>query len=257
MPVKIISWNVNGIRAILEKGLLDFMRKEDADIYCFQETKSSSDIGDIAPLVLTDFEQHWHHAEKKGYSGTAIFTRIPPISISRGIDRKGFDTEGRALTLEYDEFFLVNVYFPNSGRGLGRLDFKLDFNTRLLRYIQRLRKKKEVVITGDFNVSHKEIDLARPKGNKGHAGFTEQERAWFDRMLAKGYVDTFREFTQEGGHYTWWSYLHNARAKNVGWRLDYFVINEEFRTRLIKSDILNEVLGSDHCPIRLELDIKE
>lgn len=253
--MKIISWNVNGIRAILKKGLLDFMTKEDADVYCFQEAKSSSEVGDIAPLALTEYEQYWHHAAKKGYSGTAIMTRVPPISAFRGIDRKGFDIEGRALTLEYDEFFLVNVYFPNAGRGLERLDYKLDFNTRLLRYVQRLRKKKGVVITGDFNVSHKEIDLARPKGNRGHAGFTDEERAWFDRMLAKGYVDTFREFTPDEGHYTWWSYLHNARAKNVGWRLDYYIVNEEFRTQVRGSDILSQVLGSDHCPIRLELDL--
>ncbi|MHA2143735.1 MAG: exodeoxyribonuclease III [Candidatus Thorarchaeota archaeon] len=252
--MKIISWNVNGIRAILKKGLLDFIEKENADVYCFQETKSSPEMGDIAPLVLTDFEQYWHHAAKKGYSGTAILTRVPPISVFKGIDRKGFDIEGRALTLEYYEFFLVNVYFPNSGRGLDRLDYKLEFNTRLLRYVQRLRKKKPVIITGDFNVSHKEIDLARPKGNRGHAGFTDDERNWFDRLLSKGYVDTFREFSDEGGQYTWWSYLHNARAKNVGWRLDYFVICEELKTRMVKSEILNDVLGSDHCPIRLELN---
>ncbi len=252
--LKIISWNVNGIRACLTKGLLDFVGNENADIYCFQETKSSMGMDDIAPLVLSEYEQYWHHAEKRGYSGTMTLTREAPISIFRGIDRKGFDAEGRSLTLEFDEFYLVNVYFPNSGRGLDRLGYKLEFNARLLRYIQRLRKKKGVIITGDFNVSHKDIDLARPKGNRGHAGFTDEERAWFDRMLAKGYVDTFREFSDEGGHYTWWSYLHNARAKNVGWRLDYFIINEEFRTRLVGSDILSNIHGSDHCPIRLQLD---
>ena len=254
--LKLISWNVNGIRACLKKGLLNFIQNEDADIYCFQETKSSVGMDDIAPLVLGEYEQHWHHAEKKGYSGTMVLTRRAPLSIFRGIDRKGYDTEGRAITLEYDEFYLVNVYFPNSGRALERLDYKLDFNTRLLRYTQRLRKKKGVIMTGDFNVSHKEIDIARPKSNRGHAGFTDEERAWFDRLLTKGYIDTFREFSEEGGHYTWWSYLHNARVKNIGWRLDYFIINQEIRHQLKGSDILSEVHGSDHCPIRLQLDLK-
>lgn len=254
--LKIVSWNVNGIRACLKKGLLDFIQNENADVYCFQETKSSTGMDDIAPLALSEYEQHWHHAAKKGYSGTMSLTKEPPISVFRGIDKKGFDTEGRALTLEYGKFYLVNVYFPNAGRTLERLDFKLDFNARLLRYAQGLRKDKGVVITGDFNVSHKEIDIARPKSNRGHAGFTEEERAWFDRMLSKGYVDTFREYTQEGGHYTWWSYLHNARAKDVGWRLDYFVINKGFKAQLVGSDILSEVFGSDHCPIRIELSSK-
>lgn len=235
----------------MKKGLLDFIRQENADIYCFQETKSSPDTGDIAPLELTDYQQFWHHADKRGYSGTMMMTRIEPVSAFRGIHKKGFDQEGRTITLELNDFFLVNVYFPNAARELTRLDFKLEFNKRFLRFIQNLRKKKPVVLTGDFNVSHKEIDIARPKENRGHAGFTDQERAWFDRLLEKGYVDTFREFTQEGGHYTWWSYLHSARSKNIGWRLDYFVVSEELITKLKQSDILNDVDGSDHCPVRL------
>ncbi|MFX0054627.1 MAG: exodeoxyribonuclease III [Promethearchaeota archaeon] len=251
--MKIISWNVNGIRACLKKGLLEFVQSENADVYCFQETKSSSGMDDIAPLALSEYEQHWHHAVKKGYSGTMILTREPPISIFRGIDKKGIDTEGRALTAEYDDFYLLNVYFPNAGRMLERLDFKLDFNARLLRYAQGLRKEKGVIITGDFNVSHKEIDIARPKSNHGHAGFTDEERAWFDRLMAKGYIDTFREFTKDGGHYTWWSYLHNARIKNVGWRLDYFIVSDELRSIVIQSKILNDIMGSDHCPIRIQL----
>jgi exodeoxyribonuclease-3 len=252
--LKIISWNVNGIRACLKKGLLEFIQNENADVYCFQETKSSSGMDDIAPLVLSEYEQHWHHAEKKGYSGTMILTKEPPISVFRGIDKKRFDTEGRALTAEYETFYLVNVYFPNAGRTLERLNFKSDFNTRILRYIQRLRKKKDVIITGDFNVSHKEIDIARPKSNRGRAGFTDEERDWFDRLLKRGYIDTFREFTKEGGHYTWWSYLHNARVKNVGWRLDYFIANEELKSRIIQSEILSNIWGSDHCPIRIRLE---
>ncbi|MFW9889166.1 MAG: exodeoxyribonuclease III [Candidatus Thorarchaeota archaeon] len=251
--MKIISWNVNGIRACLEKGLLDFIQNENADVYCFQETKSSTGMDDIAPLALSEYEQHWHHAAKKGYSGTMILTRKPPISVFRGIDKKGFDNEGRALTLEYGMFYLVNVYFPNVGRMLERLDFKSDFNNRLLMYAQGLRKDKGVIITGDFNVSHKEIDIARPKSNRGHAGFTDGERAWFDRLLANGYIDTFREFTKDGGHYTWWSYLHNARAKNVGWRLDYFIVSDELGSSVIQSNILSDIMGSDHCPIRIQL----
>lgn len=245
---------MNGIRACMKKGLLDFIRQENADIYCFQETKSSPDIGDIAPLELTDYQQFWHHADKRGYSGTMMMTRIEPASAFRGIDRKGFDQEGRTITLELDDFFLVNVYFPNAARELARLDFKLEFNRRFVRFIQNLRKKKPVILTGDFNVSHKEIDIARPKENRGHAGFTDQERVWLDRLLKKGYVDTFRKFTQEGGHYTWWSYLHNARSKNIGWRLDYFVISEELLPKLKRSDILSDVLGSDHCPVRLLIE---
>ena len=251
--MKIISWNVNGIRACLKKGLLEFIQNENADVYCFQETKSSFGMDDIAPLLLSEYEQHWHHAAKRGYSGTLVLTKEPPISVFRGIDKTGLDTEGRALTAEYDKFYLVNVYFPNAGRMLERLDFKTDFNARILRYIQRLRKRKGVIITGDFNVSHREIDIARPKSNSGHAGFTDIERAWFDRLLKKGYIDTFREFTKEGGHYTWWSYLHNARAKNVGWRLDYFIASEELKPRIIQSGILSDIMGSDHCPIQIKL----
>ena len=249
--MKIISWNVNGIRACLKKGLLDFIKQEAADIYCFQETKASPGIEDIAPLELTDYQQHWHHAEKKGYSGTMILTREEPLSVVRGIDKKGFDQEGRAITLELDDFYLVNVYFPNAARDLARLDFKLDFNNRLLRFIESLGKQKPIVLTGDFNVSHKEIDIARPKANRGSAGFTDEERAWFDRLLEKGYVDTFRQFTQDGDHYTWWSYMHNARSKNIGWRLDYFIVSGELVPKLRQSDILSHVLGSDHCPVRV------
>ncbi|MFX0108711.1 MAG: exodeoxyribonuclease III [Candidatus Hodarchaeota archaeon] len=201
--LKIVSWNINGIKACISKGLLEFVQNEDADIYCFQETKTSLERQQKTPLLLEAHEQHWHFAEKKGYSGTLTLTKESPLSVFRGIDSKGYDKEGRTLTLEYDDFYLTNAYFPNASRGLTRLDFKLDFNARLLRFAEKLRKKKPVVITGDFNVSHKEIDIARPKANRGHAGFTDQERAWFGKLLSKGYSDTFRQFTDEGDHYTW------------------------------------------------------
>ena len=248
--MRLVSWNVNGINASIKKGLLDFMKKEKADVYCFQETRSPKKV-ESSLLELEGYEQYWHYAEKKGYSGTVTLTRVEPLSVKNGLGR--FDTEGRTITTEFNDFYLVNVYFPNASRELVRLDYKMEYNKRFQRYTQRLRKKKPVVVCGDFNVSHKEIDLARPKNNRQHAGFTDEERQWFDRYLKKGYIDSFREFVKEGGHYTWWFYMFDARAKNVGWRLDYFVISEELRPRLVNSEILKEVMGSDHCPIRLTL----
>ncbi|NHJ14904.1 MAG: exodeoxyribonuclease III [Candidatus Thorarchaeota archaeon] len=249
--MKIVSWNVNGIRASLSKGLPEFIKQEKADIYCFQETKASTETEGIAPLELLEYQEYWHHAGKKGYSGTMVLTKIEPLSATFGMGKAWPDNEGRVITLELNSFYLINVYFPNAGKNLERLNFKLEFNDHLMKHIQKLRKEKPVVLTGDFNVSHKEVDIARPKSNRGRAGFTDEERAWFDKLLEKEYIDSFRKFTEEGGHYTWWSYMHNARAKNIGWRLDYFVISGELRSNLQKSDILSEVLGSDHCPIRL------
>lgn len=254
--VKIISWNVNGIRASLSKGLLDFIKHENADVYCFQETKASPEGENIAPSELHQYNQYWHHAGKKGYSGTMAMTRIKPLSVTFGMGMTWPDSEGRVITLELNDLYLVNAYFPNAGRSLERLGFKLEFNENLLNYMQQLRKEKPVVLTGDLNVAHKEIDIARPKSNRGRAGFTDEERAWFDQILEKGYIDSFREFTKEDGHYTWWSYTYNARAKNIGWRLDYFVISDELRPKLKQSDILSDVPGSDHCPVRLVIGLR-
>ncbi|MBD3259156.1 exodeoxyribonuclease III [Candidatus Woesearchaeota archaeon] len=252
--MKIISWNLNGINAASKKGLFEFVRKEDADIYCFQEIKSSPEkIGEHTNLE--GYESFWATAERKGYSGLLVYSKTKPVSVIEGIGNEEFDKEARVLILEFENFFLINSYFPHSRRDLERLDFKLNFNKLFLEFCERLRKQKPVVIAADFNVAHKEIDLRNPKQNMENAGFTPQERRWFDLFLAQGYLDTFREFNSGGGHYTWWSYMYNARQKNIGWRIDYFVVSEELKTNLKNSEILKEVLGSDHCPIRLELDL--
>lgn len=253
---KIISWNVNGLRAALRKGLLDFIRKEKADVYCFQEVKlSSRDLDSLLPfLPVKGYETFYHIGKKNGYSGVAISSKIKPVSVIEGIGKKEFDDEGRVLTLEFEKFFLVNAYFPNSRRELARLDFKLKFNKLFSSFCKKLEKKKPVVITGDFNVAHQEIDIKNPKQNEKNAGFTIEERNWFEKFLDKGYVDTFREFVKEGGHYTWWTHRFNAREKNVGWRIDYFLISKKLRKSLINSSILKNVMGSDHCPVRLEIN---
>ena len=254
--MRIISWNINGLNASIKKGLLDFIVEQDADAYCFQEVKVSKAKANRSIDELEDYEIYWHFAEKKGYSGTLTLTKTKPESVFFGIDRKGFDKEGRTITLEYSDFYLVNCYLPNAGRGLVRLDYKLDFNMRILRYIERLRKKKPIVLAGDLNVVHKDIDIhwEKPMTEESIApGTTIQERRWFEKFLSKGYVDTFREFVTEGGHYTWWDMPSRAREKNKGWRLDYFVVSEELKAQVIESKLLNEVYGSDHCPISLNV----
>ena len=248
--MKIISWNIAGINAAERKGLLDFIKGENADVYCFQEVKSSPE--EFSKQVK-DYEIFWFPAKKKGYSGTLIFTKIKPISSKKGIGDRKIDYEGRVIVLEFSKFYLINVYFPYSGRGLKRLKFKLDFNKKFLAFAEKLRKKKPIVIASDFNVAHQAIDLANPKQNAGNPGFHPDERKWFDELLKKGYIDTFREFTNEGGHYTWWTYRFNARKRNIGWRVDYFVISRELRSRLKSSRILKDVMGSDHAPIELEI----
>jgi exodeoxyribonuclease-3 len=251
--MKLVSWNVNGVNACIRKGLLDFIEREGADIYCFQETRSSPERVDDRLLDLADWCQFWVSAEKKGYSGTLVLSKSEPLSVVKGFGVRKFDAEGRVLTLEYEDFFLTNSYFPHSGWQLDRLDFKLEFNRAFEDFIQELRGGKPVVVAGDLNVAHREIDLANPTSNKKNAGFTPEERAWLDALLKKGYVDTFREFHHRAGQYTWWAYRYNARRRNIGWRLDYFLISEELRSRLKNSDILSDVMGSDHAPIRMEL----
>ncbi|MDF9827341.1 exodeoxyribonuclease-3 [Ereboglobus sp. PH5-10] len=252
--MKLISWNVNGIRAALKKGFLDYMRDCDADVICLQETKAHA--GDVQHVTwAAGYEPHWHSALKKGYSGTVIFTRVKPKSVTFGIGVPEHDNEGRVITMEFPKFWLVNVYQPNSQRGLARLDYRTKaWDPAFLAHIKKLEKAgKPVVFCGDLNVAHEEIDLANPKSNRRNAGFTDEERANFSTLLGSGFVDTFREFEKGPGHYTWWSNMMNCRARNIGWRVDYFVVSETLRPALKRAWISPEVMGSDHCPIGLEL----
>ena len=249
--MKIISWNVNGIRAVMKKGFPDFVKKYDPDILCLQETKAHPDQVDE---LLHDYEHHfWNSADKKGYSGTAIFSKIKPLNVSYGGGIDVGDTEGRIVTAEFDDFFLVNVYTPNSKRGLARLDYRQEWDKLFFNYLKELEKSKPVITCGDLNVAHTEIDLARPKNNTKNAGFTPQERAGFQKYLDNGFLDTFRIFNQDPENYTWWSYMFNARSKNLGWRIDYFLTSEKLKKNIISAEILKDVMGSDHCPVTLNL----
>ncbi len=251
----LISWNVNGIRACLRKGFLDFLREYNPDVLAIQELKA--DMKSIPPEVknFPGYYKYFYPAKRKGYAGTALFTRIKPVSVKYGIGNEEYDSEGRVITADFEKFYFVNIYFPNAQHGLTRLDYKLRFDDDIHRYLNNLREEKPVVVCGDFNVAHKEIDLANPKQNVKNAGFTPEERAWMDRFIEDGWIDTFRMFTKEGGHYTWWSYRFNARARNIGWRVDYFIVSPELRDRVKRSWILKDVMGSDHAPIALEIDI--
>ncbi len=249
--MKIISWNVNGLRATLKKGFLDFVKNENPDILCLQETKTDKAL-DIK-IDNLDYV-YWNFAEKKGYSGTVIFSKIKPINISYGINIKDHDNEGRIINLEFKDFFLINVYAPNSGRGLPRLDYRKKWDKDFLDYIKVLEKKKPIIICGDFNVAHKAIDLANPKPNYNKtAGYTQIEIDGFDNLINLGFIDTFREFHKETGNYTYWLPMFNSRARNVGWRIDYFLVSEKMRNELKDSFILNKVFGSDHCPVGILL----
>ena len=250
--MRLYSWNVNGLRAAIKKGFLDWFEATQPDILCLQETKAHPEQ---VELDLPGYTLHWNSAEKKGYSGTLMISRLPLLSVSNGLGKKKHDSEGRVITAELDNFFLVNVYTPNSQRELGRLDYRTrEWDPEFRRHLKRLEKTKPVVFCGDLNVSHQEIDLARPGPNRGNAGFTDEERATFSELLDSGFVDTFREFEKGGGHYSWWSYMGRSREKNVGWRLDYFGASRALRPRLVAAGILPEVMGSDHCPVWVELD---
>lgn len=249
--MKLISWNVNGIRAVLKKGFVDFVKKARPDVLCVQETKAAPDQVD---LDLSDYHAFWNAAEKKGYSGTLMLSRLEPLAVTYGIGAIEHDREGRVITAEFPDFFLVNVYTPNSQRELTRLDYRQRWDRDFLAYLKRLERKKPVVFCGDLNVAHTEMDLANPKSNEGTHGFTKEERAGFDALLAAGFVDTFRLFTQGGGHYTWWAPFANARARNVGWRIDYFLVSKALVPRVKAAKILPQVMGSDHCPVLLELE---
>ena len=249
--MKLISWNVNGIKSALRKGLLDFIKKYDPDILCLQETKSPKDPPEID---LPDYEQYWNYAEKAGYSGTAVFTKIKPVKVTNDLGKPKHDKEGRVITAEFKNFYLVNVYVPNSKRGLERLPYRhKEWDVDFLKHLKKLEKKKPVVFCGDMNVAHTEIDLANPKSNVKNHGFTPEERKGFDNIVKAGFIDTFREFNKDGGQYTWWSQMSNCRARNIGWRIDYFCISPKLRKKLKDATILSEVTGSDHCPVGIEL----
>ncbi len=249
--MKLISWNVNGLRAVLKKNFLDFLATEKPDVLCLQETKCTPDqVEQLWPASYTTF---WNCAEKKGYSGTAIFTKERPLKVTPHIGIHEHDNEGRVLTAEYADFFLVNVYVPNSKRELTRLAYRQQWDKDFLAYLKKLEKKKPVIWCGDLNVAHTEIDLSNPKANVKNHGFTPEERAGFDAVVKAGFVDTFREFEKGPGHYTWWSQMMNCRARNIGWRVDYFVTSEKLRPALKRAWISPEVMGSDHCPVGLEL----
>ncbi len=249
--LKFVSWNVNGIRAIEKKGFISTLPEFDADVICLQETKAQPDQLSEELKNIPGYKSYWHSADRKGYSGVAFYSRIDPVAVHYGLGDPEFDSEGRVLTLEFQSFYLINIYFPNSGDQLVRLDFKLRFNEKLALFAKEMEAKKAVILCGDFNVAHKEIDLKNPKTNIKNAGFTPEERAWMDSFVEAGYVDTFRMFNQEPDQYTWWSYRFSARAKNIGWRIDYFCISEGAKTKVKNAAILKEVLGSDHCPVEL------
>jgi len=249
--LKLISWNVNGLRACMNKGFLDFFRAVDADVFCLQETKLQPDQ---ISLDLPGYEQYWNSAIKKGYSGTAVFTRIPPLSVHYGIGSSAHDDEGRAITVEFEDFYLVTCYTPNAQRGLARLNFRMEWEDELRAYLKGLEEKKPVVLCGDLNVAHQEIDLKNPGPNRGNAGFSDEERAKMTELLDAGFVDTYRYFYPDAtGAYTWWSYMYHARENNAGWRIDYFITSESLTPRLADSRIHADIMGSDHCPVELEL----
>ncbi|MCF3651071.1 exodeoxyribonuclease III [Synoicihabitans lomoniglobus] len=250
--MKLVSWNVNGLRAVLKKDFLDYFTATSPDVLCLQETKCHP--GDVAQVEWpAGYTAYFSAAVKKGYSGTVVFTKRPPLSVREGIEIEEHSLEGRALTVEFEDFYLVNVYVPNAQHELRRLDYRQRWDVDFCTYLQTLEKSKPVVFCGDLNVAHKEIDLARPKANVGNPGFTIEERAGFDRFITAGFVDTFREFEPGPGHYSWWTYRAGARGRNIGWRIDYFMTSAALRPRLKNAWISPEVMGSDHCPVGLEL----
>ncbi len=249
--MKFVSWNVNGLRACLNKGFLDYFREADGDVFCLQETKMQP--GQVE-LDLPGYEQYWNSAEKKGYSGTAVFSRVKPLSVSRDIGDPAHVGEGRSITLEFPDLYLVTCYTPNAQEGLARIDYRMAWEDAFRAYLRRLDADKPVVVCGDLNVAHEEIDLKNPKTNRGNAGFSDQERGKMTELLAAGFTDTFRYFHPDlAGAYTWWSYRFRAREKNAGWRIDYFLTSNRLQDRLVSSEIRSDIFGSDHCPVELVL----
>ncbi len=250
--MRLISWNVNGLRACMEKGFMDFFKEIDADIFCIQESKLQE--GQIT-MELPGYYQYWNYAEKKGYSGTAIFSKKEPVSVTYGMNLAEHDTEGRVITLEFEDFYMVTVYTPNSQRELARLDYRMAWEEAFRSYLNSLAEKKGVIVCGDMNVAHQEIDLKNPKTNHKNAGFTDEEREKFTKLLESGFIDTFRYFyPDKEGIYSWWSYMRKAREKNAGWRIDYFCVSRSMEDRLKDAKIHSEIYGSDHCPVELIIE---
>ncbi len=252
--MKMISWNVNGVRACARKGLVEWLRDESPDILCLQETKAHPEQLEDKLLTPAGYTTYWNNPARRGYAGVAVFTKKEPVSVARDFSSKNFDTEGRALFLDYGNFILINVYFPNGGASPERLAYKLEFYDKFLKHIDGI-KDRNLVVCGDVNTAHKEIDLARPKENAGNTGFLPIEREWIDKLISHGYVDTFRRFNNDPEQYSWWDYKTYARDRNIGWRIDYFFINERLNDKLKKAFILTEVQGSDHCPVGIEIDV--
>ena len=251
--MKFVSWNVNGLRAVMGKNFVDIFSSFDADFFCLQETKLQE--GQI-DLSFSGYKSYWNYAEKKGYSGTAIFTKLEPLNVTYGIGIEDHDKEGRVITLEYDDFYMVDAYIPNSQDGLKRLEYRMKWEDDFRQYLLSLKEKKSVVYCGDLNVAHKEIDLKNPKTNRMNAGFTDEERACFTRLLENGFIDTWRYFYPDTeGIYSWWSYRFKAREKNTGWRIDYFIVSDDLKEKVKEANIHTDVFGSDHCPVSLVLDL--
>lgn len=251
--MKLISWNVNGIRACINKGFKEFFQKANSDIFCIQETKCQKDQ---IELEFEGYKSYWNSAEKKGYSGTAIFTKKEPIDVKYGIEIEKHDKEGRVITLEFDNYYMVTVYTPNSQNGLARLEYRMKWEDDFRNYLLNLKKNKPVIVTGDMNVAHKEIDLKNPKTNRKNAGFTDEERQKMTELLEVGFIDTFRYFYPDTeGIYSWWSYRFKAREKNAGWRIDYFLVSDDLKDKIIDAHIHTEIMGSDHCPIELTVEL--
>jgi exodeoxyribonuclease-3 len=254
--MKIVSWNVNGIRAVEKKGFLDWVSREKADVLCIQETKAQEEQIPEPVKKVKGYHSYFSSAEKKGYSGVGILTKVEPKEIKKGFGIERFDREGRILIADYERFILFNIYFPNGKQSKERLQYKMAFYNSFLKKVTSLyRKGRKVIVCGDVNTAHTEIDLARPKENSKISGFLPEERAWIDTFLSRGFVDTFRMFTTEGGHYSWWDYKSRARERNVGWRIDYFFISENLKNTVTSAFILDEIMGSDHCPVGIEIDL--
>lgn len=251
--MKLASWNVNGIRAAMDKGFREYVENDQPDILCLQETKAEPSQVDLAWADELGYQQTWNCAEKKGYSGTSIWSKKSPKKVALGLGIEEHDKEGRVITATFDDFHLVTVYTPNAQRGLARLDYRIDWDRSFLAYVKKLGRRKPVIFCGDLNCAHKEIDLANPKANRKNAGFSDEERAGMDDILHAGFLDTFREFDESAEKYSWWTYRMNARERNIGWRLDYFWVSKRFKDRLVGATIRTDIFGSDHCPVELEI----